>query len=233
MRSRSLLVGAFIYLASLVGLHAQQQVTPGYQVPNSGSGSTVYGWQPVDATHGLPTTATIAGGTVSNASSGVAPTSTNIPTVAYGYLWNGTGWDQSTGLLTGTVGAPGSDVVTVQPPIQSGSAGYPTAATPITGNASGTTGAVVGTLAAVANKTTYICGFHIDSTGSGAIGPITLAGIVGSSMVFQGTAGVNNNLSQVFTPCIPASAQNTAITMTTTADGTATAVNVNTWGFQQ
>lgn len=38
---------------------------------------------------------------------------------------------------------------------------------------------------------------------------------------------------QNFSPCIPASAQNEAITVTTTADGTATAVNVNSWGYQQ
>jgi hypothetical protein len=36
-----------------------------------------------------------------------------------------------------------------------------------------------------------------------------------------------------FTPCIPASAVNTAITITTTADANATAVNVNSSGFQQ
>lgn len=103
----------------------------------------------------------------------------------------------------------------------------------ITGNAQGTTGAVVATLPAKANYTTYICGFHLDSTGSGAMGPITLAGIVNGPMVFQGTAGANNNPSQTFYPCIPASAPNTAITITTTADGTATAVDVNMWGYQQ
>ena len=122
--------------------------------------------------------------------------------------------------------------VAVSNPLPVGFAGYPSGVTPITGNATGTTGAVVATLAAVAGKTTYICGFHIDSTGSGAFGPITLAGIVTSSMVFQGTAGANNNPSQTFTPCIPASAANTAITITTTADGTATAVDVNSWGYQ-
>ncbi len=103
----------------------------------------------------------------------------------------------------------------------------------ITGNAQGTTGAVVATLPAAPGLTTYICGFHLDSTGSGAIGPITLAGIVGGPMVFQGTAGANNNPVQSFEPCLPATAVNTAITMTTTADGTATAVDVNLWGYQQ
>lgn len=123
--------------------------------------------------------------------------------------------------------------VTPTAPLPVSPNGYPSGATPITGNAQGTTSAVVATLAATAGKTTYICGFHIDSTGSGAIGPITMAGLIGSSMVFQGTAGANNNPSQTFTPCVPASAANTAITITTTADGTATAVDVNSWGYQQ
>jgi hypothetical protein len=107
----------------------------------------------------------------------------------------------------------------------------------ITGNAQGTTGAVVGTLAAATGKTTYICGFHVDAIGGTAsIGPLTLAGIVGSSMVFQGSSTATGNAGiplMTFTPCLPASAQNTAITITTTADGTATAVDVNSWGFQQ
>lgn len=104
----------------------------------------------------------------------------------------------------------------------------------ISGNGTGTTGAVVGTLAAVANKTTYICGFDVSAVGTGAVGPITVAGLVGSSMVFQLTATATGaTLPIVFTPCLQASAQNTAITTTTTADGSASAVDVNSWGFQQ
>jgi hypothetical protein len=38
---------------------------------------------------------------------------------------------------------------------------------------------------------------------------------------------------QNFSPCIPAGAQNAAITVSTTGDGTATAVNVNSSGYQQ
>jgi hypothetical protein len=111
---------------------------------------------------------------------------------------------------------------------------YPTGATPVTGNATGTTGAVVGTLAGVAGKTTYICGFDVSAIGgTAAVGPITVAGLTGSSMVYQlssSAAGVT--FSRTFTPCVPASAANTAITITTTADGTATAVDVNSWGYQ-
>lgn len=108
-------------------------------------------------------------------------------------------------------------------------------ATPITGNASGTTGAVVGTLAGVASKTTYICGFNVQAIGGTApVGPVTVAGLIGSSQTYQGSASAAGGVvaSQVYTPCIPASTTNTAITITTTANGTATAVNVNSWGFQ-
>lgn len=104
----------------------------------------------------------------------------------------------------------------------------------ITGNASGTTEAVVGTLAGVSGRTTFICGFDVSSIGgTAATGPITIAGLVGSSMTYQmSSSAAGTTLSRTFTPCIPASAQNTAITITTTANGTATAVNVNSWGFR-
>lgn len=113
--------------------------------------------------------------------------------------------------------------------------GFPSAATAITGNAVGTTGAVVGTLSGAASKTTYICGFNISAVGGvAAIGPITVAGLVGSSQVYQlNSAAIPVNLTQNFNPCIPASAANTSITITTTANGTATAVDVNSWGYRQ
>ena len=112
---------------------------------------------------------------------------------------------------------------------------FPSGSTPITGNATGTTGAVVGTLAAVAGKTTYICGLNVSATGgTAAVGPITVANTITGSLVFELNSSVaGSNISENFSPCIPASATNTAITTTTTADGTASAVAVNSWGFQQ
>lgn len=106
----------------------------------------------------------------------------------------------------------------------------------ISGNAAGTTGAVVGTLAAAALKTTFICGFNVQAIGgTAAIGPVTVAGLIGASQVYQGSSSVAGGpvAAASFTPCVPASAVNTAITITTTANGTATAVNVNSWGYQQ
>jgi hypothetical protein len=115
---------------------------------------------------------------------------------------------------------------------------YPSASSPITGNGTGSTGAVVGTLAAASGKTTYICGFNVQAIGGTAtVGPITIAGLVGSSQVYQtdvNSATVGKTVAQAqFNPCIPASATNTAITVTTTANGTATAVDVNSWGYRQ
>jgi hypothetical protein len=123
-------------------------------------------------------------------------------------------------------------------PLPVASNSYPVGATAITGNAAGTTGAVAGSLAAVAAKTTYICGFNVQAIGGTAtVGPITLAGLVGSSQIYQtdvNSATVGKTVASAsFNPCIPASAVNTAITVTTTADGTATAVDVNSWGYQQ
>ncbi len=110
-----------------------------------------------------------------------------------------------------------------------------TAPTPKTGNATGSTGAVVGTLAAVASVTNFICGFNVSAIGgTAAVGPVTIAGLIGSSQVYQANSSIAGGvaLSANFNPCIPASAVNTAITVTTTADGTATAVDVNSWGYQ-
>lgn len=108
----------------------------------------------------------------------------------------------------------------------------------ITGNAAGSTAAIVGTLAAASGKTTFICGFNVQAIGGTAtVGPITVAGLVGSSQVYQtdvNSATVGKTVaSATFNPCIPGSAMNTAITITTTANGTAVAVDVNSWGFQQ
>lgn len=111
---------------------------------------------------------------------------------------------------------------------------YPTGAFPITGIASGTTGAVVGTLAAAPGKSTYICNLDVSAIGgTAAIGPIVIAGLTGGSFTYQASAtAAGFTFSRTFTPCIPSSGINTAITITTTADGTATAVNVNASGFQ-
>ena len=133
-------------------------------------------------------------------------------------------------LNAGTVATPGTDVLTTQQAIL-----FPAASTAITGNATGTTGAVVGTLAGVANKTTYICGFNVSAIGgTAAVGPITVGGLITSNQVYElASAASGNQLSEHMFPCIPASGVATGITITTTADASAAAVAVNSWGYQQ
>lgn len=109
----------------------------------------------------------------------------------------------------------------------------PSTVTALAGNASGTTGAVVGTLTSAAAKTAYISGFSVSAIGGvAAVGPIVVAGLAGGSQTYQmNSLAAGNTLVVNFAQAIPASAVNTNITVTTTADGTASAVNVNSWGF--
>jgi len=139
------------------------------------------------------------------------------------------------GTLLAQVNPPGPPAYGFTPPLANQ---YPAQATPITGNSTGATGAIVGTLAAAANRTTYICGFNVQAIGgTSTVGPIVVAGLIGSSQTYQtdvNSATVGKEVAKGnFNPCIPASAVNTAITITTTADGTASAVDVNAWGYQQ
>lgn len=176
-------------------------------------------------------------GTTSNATSGVAVTSTNIPAVDYNYVWNSTTstWDQATGLLIGTPGAPTVDVVTVQSPSSGGA--FPAGAVPVTISATGTTGAVAAVLPAAAAKTTYVAGFSITSDAvAGLSGNATMAGVISGTMTYiqgVGVAPAVASLTQTFNPPIPSSAVNTAITVTSAAAGTGGTTAVNVWGYQQ
>ena len=111
----------------------------------------------------------------------------------------------------------------------------PCASAPIIqGNGTGTTGAVVGTLTSAANHTAYICGFSVNAVGTLAVGPITIAGLIGASQVWQLTAtATGSSVGTTYNPCIPASALNTNITVTTSSDASASAVDVNSWGYLQ
>lgn len=100
--------------AALLGLllasaaQAQQVVNPlpnagAYGAYNSSSPTCISGtgcWLQTDINGNLKITGTVTSsiaGTTSNASSGVVTSSTNVPTVSYNYLWNGTTWDQAPG----------------------------------------------------------------------------------------------------------------------------------------
>lgn len=112
-----------------------------------------------------------------------------------------------------------------------------TAATPAVAKATGTTSAVTGTIAAVASATNYLCGFDVSYIGgTAAISPVTVTGLLGGTWTYQldvASATVGKTYSKEFTMCVPASATNTAISVVTTADGTATAVDVQLHGYTQ
>jgi hypothetical protein len=110
--------------------------------------------------------------------------------------------------------------------------------TAVISSATGTTGAVVATLPGVASKFTYICGFYAtgNEAATGAVVAVTVAGMVSGSMVFNISHPVTPSLgiaNQSFTPCLPSSAVNTAITVTSAADAAGTNVSVAAWGYQQ
>jgi hypothetical protein len=107
-------------------------------------------------------------------------------------------------------------------------------------SATGTTGAVAATLPAAAGKFTYICGFSV-SPGSATAAitiQVTMTGVtntftwaVGAPATAVGVTGTV--FTQSFFPCLPGSAVNTGIVITSGALGTAGINNdVNVWGFQ-
>lgn len=114
---------------------------------------------------------------------------------------------------------------------------YPAGTTQQVAGASGTTGAVTASIPADSVRYSYLCDMDVSAAGTAAISPITVTGIgnAGGAVTFtyQGvTAGTVPFIKQ-WTPCLQSRAPNQAITVTTTADGTATAVNVNLHGYQQ
>lgn len=124
------------------------------------------------------------------------------------------------------------------PAAGSGNAGSPLGSTPVTSSATGTTGAVVATLPAVAAKFTYICGFTAtgNEAATGGIFAVTVAGTVSGSLNFNISHPVTPTLgvlSITLTPCVPSSAVNTAITVTSAADAAGANVAVSAWGYQQ
>lgn len=118
---------------------------------------------------------------------------------------------------------------------------YPSGATPITGDSGNQANAsAVATLAGVSSKTTYITGFEVTAAGatSAKVATVVVAGTVTGSknytFVFPAGATVSATplVVQFATP-IPASATNTAITVTLQAAGTGgTNATVSAEGFQ-
>lgn len=126
-------------------------------------------------------------------------------------------------------------VVTISP--NSGASNpFPANATPTTAVGVGTTGAVTATMAATPGKTNWVCSVQVSALGGTAtVGPITIAGLKGgNTLTYQMASTASGNFLVIpFQPCFPASAVNTAIAAATTADGTATGVDVNITGYLQ
>lgn len=119
---------------------------------------------------------------------------------------------------------------------------YPTNATTttptaVTATATGTTAATAASLGATASVTNFVCGFDITADAAAlATGTATLSGTISGSLNYlQTITAITNGTSQLtraFNPCIPASAANTAITITSAAAGTSGNTIVNIWGYR-
>jgi hypothetical protein len=118
---------------------------------------------------------------------------------------------------------------------------FPVPGTSIAASAVGTTGAIVATLAAVANQTTYLTGFAVTFNNPTAAvdATVTVAGVVGGPLVY----GVHGLAAAATVPQpppliielewpIPATAVNVAITVTLSALGAGGIGQVNAHGFQ-
>jgi hypothetical protein len=114
---------------------------------------------------------------------------------------------------------------------------YPVGAVPYTASATGTTTATAATLTGAASVTTYICGFSIRANATAAVtNNSTVSGTVTGTLNFtQWTAPAASGIGiteMIFNPCVPASAANTSVVVTSGAPGTGGVVSVSAWGYK-
>lgn len=114
----------------------------------------------------------------------------------------------------------------------------PAGSTPIQATATGTTAATTATMAADATQFNFICGYSIRANATAAAtGNATVTGLATSPLNFtQWTAPNASGLGiseQLFVPCQPSSAINTAIAVVSAAPGTGGVVSVTVWGFKK
>lgn len=114
---------------------------------------------------------------------------------------------------------------------------YPVGATAITASATGTAAATTATLAGTSGKTTYICSLSVRANATANANVTnTVTGVITGALsramwVPANTAGLGVD-EQIYSPCIPASATNTAIAVVSGAPGTGGVVTVNATGYQ-
>lgn len=162
------------------------------------------------------------------------PNSTPVAGGQYPLTVDATGKLCGSSSVGGGPAAIGSSLSTVS------SSQYPAnnigAAVPVTATATGTTAATVATIPAVAGKTAFICGSTITADATAlAVGTAVVSGTISGSLSYlQGISAATSgagNLTQTFNPCIPASAINTAIVVTSAAAGTGGNTIVNAQGY--
>lgn len=138
------------------------------------------------------------------------------------------------GIVGGGIAALLSAFVAFAQPVQSPA--Y-FGATPVTASATGTTAATAATIPAVAGKIAYLCGFSIRANATAAAtGDATVTGIKTGTLHFtQFTAPLASGIGIVEPPlgsgCLPASAANVAIVVTSAAPGSGGVVSVSAWGY--
>jgi hypothetical protein len=114
---------------------------------------------------------------------------------------------------------------------------YPAGSTPIIASGSGTTGSIAVAIPAVALKTAYLCGFIDDAVATASTtGGNSIAGLLGGTFSYIQQIGkvdgsISGHYSQLFSPCLPASAVNTQILMTSSAPGSGGSQGVVMWGY--
>lgn len=114
---------------------------------------------------------------------------------------------------------------------------YPAGSAPVAASAAGTTGVTTATLPAASGTYTHLCWISIRvNAAAPTTGNATITGTVGGPLNFtQWTAPNSSGLGineQIFNPCLPGSAVNTALAITSAAPGTGGVVSVSAGGYQ-
>lgn len=114
---------------------------------------------------------------------------------------------------------------------------YPAGAIPITASATGTTAATTATLAASVSLKTYICSYSIRANATAATTvQNTITGVITATLTHQmwvapAASGIGVD-EQIFNPCVPSSAVNTAIAVVSGAPGSGGLVSSTATGYQ-
>lgn len=130
---------------------------------------------------------------------------------------------------TAAVAADPAFVVAISPNV-----GY----TQITASATGTTGATTATLSGSASVTTFICWYSIRANATAAVTVnATITGTISGTLNFTQWVAPNASgvgiVEGIFSPCVAASAANTAIAVVSGAAGTGGVTSVSTGGYRQ